>query len=231
MLAVQIHTHQAATASWGERHCTSAAQFCPCGWAAGDEGAAGIFFGDLGPDLQTLCAAKKGLQPTPPPTPAPATHSTFDQALFALFPAAEREASTMADSRQSLLFSAKISEQAERYQDMVAEMKKIAEMAGEAELSVEERNLLSVGQYPAEADGASRESAPCLPAGPHAASHASGVRTGRDPGLTCTPSPLPAPLLLSQATRTSWAPGVPPGAFCRAWSRVRLPRATRSASS
>jgi 14-3-3 protein epsilon len=53
----------------------------------------------------------------------------------------------MADSRQNLLFSAKISEQAERYQDMVAEMKKIAEMAGEAELSVEERNLLSVGQY------------------------------------------------------------------------------------
>lgn len=51
----------------------------------------------------------------------------------------------MAD-RASLLFSAKISEQAERYQDMVAEMKKIAQMAGEQELSVEERNLLSVGE-------------------------------------------------------------------------------------
>jgi hypothetical protein len=52
----------------------------------------------------------------------------------------------MADSRANLLFSAKISEQAERYQDMVAEMKKIAQMAGEQELSVEERNLLSVGE-------------------------------------------------------------------------------------
>lgn len=53
---------------------------------------------------------------------------------------------TMAESRANLLFSAKISEQAERYQDMVAEMKKIAQMAGEQELSVEERNLLSVGE-------------------------------------------------------------------------------------
>lgn len=52
----------------------------------------------------------------------------------------------MAESRSNLLFSAKISEQAERYQDMVAEMKKIAQMAGEQELSVEERNLLSVGE-------------------------------------------------------------------------------------
>lgn len=52
----------------------------------------------------------------------------------------------MAESRANLLFSAKISEQAERYQDMVAEMKKIAQMAGEQELSVEERNLLSVGE-------------------------------------------------------------------------------------
>lgn len=49
-------------------------------------------------------------------------------------------------NRANLLFSAKISEQAERYQDMVAEMKKIAEMAGEQELTVEERNLLSVGE-------------------------------------------------------------------------------------
>lgn len=53
----------------------------------------------------------------------------------------------MAQSRANLLFSAKISEQAERYQDMVAEMKKIAQMAGEQELSVEERNLLSVGEW------------------------------------------------------------------------------------
>jgi 14-3-3 protein epsilon len=50
-------------------------------------------------------------------------------------------------ARAGLLFSAKISEQAERYSDMVAEMKKIAQMAGEQELSVEERNLLSVGGW------------------------------------------------------------------------------------
>lgn len=51
----------------------------------------------------------------------------------------------MATPRELALFSAKISEQAERYQDMVNEMRVIASMAGEQELSVEERNLLSVG--------------------------------------------------------------------------------------
>lgn len=51
----------------------------------------------------------------------------------------------MADTRSLALFSAKIAENAERYNDMVEEMKKIAGMAGEQELSVEERNLLSVG--------------------------------------------------------------------------------------
>lgn len=55
----------------------------------------------------------------------------------------------MATPRELALFSAKISEQAERYNDMVEEMKKIAQMAGEQELSVEERNLLSVGTYSA----------------------------------------------------------------------------------
>lgn len=52
----------------------------------------------------------------------------------------------MATPRELALFSAKISEQAERYQDMVNEMRVIASMAGEQELSVEERNLLSVGE-------------------------------------------------------------------------------------
>jgi len=47
-------------------------------------------------------------------------------------------------TREACLYSAKLSEQAERYQDMVAEMKQIAAMAMEQELSVEERNLLSV---------------------------------------------------------------------------------------
>lgn len=46
--------------------------------------------------------------------------------------------------REMALFSAKLAEQAERYTDMVAEMKKIAKFATEKELSVEERNLLSV---------------------------------------------------------------------------------------
>jgi 14-3-3 protein epsilon len=35
-------------------------------------------------------------------------------------------------------------EQAERYDEMVEEMKKVAQMAGSVELSIEERNLLSV---------------------------------------------------------------------------------------
>ena len=50
----------------------------------------------------------------------------------------------MAESRELALYSAKIAEQSERYQDMVDEMKKVAVLAGEQELSVEERNLLSV---------------------------------------------------------------------------------------
>lgn len=50
----------------------------------------------------------------------------------------------MASERELALYSAKLSEQAERYPDMVAEMKKIAQGAREQELSVEERNLLSV---------------------------------------------------------------------------------------
>lgn len=39
---------------------------------------------------------------------------------------------------------AKLAEQAERYDEMVEEMKKVAKMVGESELTVEERNLLSV---------------------------------------------------------------------------------------
>ncbi|GFH15966.1 14-3-3 protein, partial [Haematococcus lacustris] len=50
----------------------------------------------------------------------------------------------MATERELALYSAKLSEQAERYPDMVSEMKKIAAGAQEQELSVEERNLLSV---------------------------------------------------------------------------------------
>lgn len=46
--------------------------------------------------------------------------------------------------RELALYSAKIAEQSERYQDMVEEMKKVAVLANEQELSVEERNLLSV---------------------------------------------------------------------------------------
>mmetsp|Transcript_30096 Transcript_30096/g.66713 ORF Transcript_30096/g.66713 Transcript_30096/m.66713 type:complete len:251 (+) Transcript_30096:125-877(+) len=47
-------------------------------------------------------------------------------------------------SREGHLYSAKLAEQAERYQDMVEEMKAIAKQALDQELSVEERNLLSV---------------------------------------------------------------------------------------
>lgn len=45
-------------------------------------------------------------------------------------------------SRELLLFNAKLSEQAERYQDMVKDMKQVVIMGGE--LNEEERNLLSV---------------------------------------------------------------------------------------
>lgn len=49
----------------------------------------------------------------------------------------------MADREESV-YVAKLAEQAERYDEMVEEMKKVAKMVHDQELSVEERNLLSV---------------------------------------------------------------------------------------
>jgi len=48
----------------------------------------------------------------------------------------------MAESREELVYMAKLAEQAERYDEMVDYMKKVASMG--VELTVEERNLLSV---------------------------------------------------------------------------------------
>jgi 14-3-3 protein epsilon len=46
--------------------------------------------------------------------------------------------------RDEAVYMAKLAEQAERYDEMVAEMDKVAKLVSESELSVEERNLLSV---------------------------------------------------------------------------------------
>eukprot|EP01025_Chloroclados_australasicus_P031652 TRINITY_DN319_c0_g1_i1.p1 TRINITY_DN319_c0_g1~~TRINITY_DN319_c0_g1_i1.p1 ORF type:complete len:260 (-),score=41.96 TRINITY_DN319_c0_g1_i1:386-1165(-) len=46
--------------------------------------------------------------------------------------------------REECVYMAKLAEQAERYDEMVEEMRKVAKMVNEQELSVEERNLLSV---------------------------------------------------------------------------------------
>jgi len=48
----------------------------------------------------------------------------------------------MTDTRENNVYSAKLAEQAERYDEMVEEMKKVAQ--SNVELTVEERNLLSV---------------------------------------------------------------------------------------
>jgi len=48
----------------------------------------------------------------------------------------------MADSREDFIYTSRLAEQAERYDEMAEAMKKVAEM--KQELSVEERNLLSV---------------------------------------------------------------------------------------
>lgn len=50
--------------------------------------------------------------------------------------------SNEADTREDNVFMAKLAEQAERYDEMVSSMKKVAQM--DVELTVEERNLLSV---------------------------------------------------------------------------------------
>ena len=46
--------------------------------------------------------------------------------------------------REECVYMAKLAEQAERYDEMVEEMKRVAKMVHDQELSVEERNLLSV---------------------------------------------------------------------------------------
>ena len=59
-------------------------------------------------------------------------------------PSTERSPSAMAD-RAALIYKAKLAEQAERYDEMVLAMKQVAQTVDPAsELSVEERNLLSV---------------------------------------------------------------------------------------
>ena len=46
--------------------------------------------------------------------------------------------------REECVFMAKLAEQAERYDEMVEEVRKIAKMVNDQQLTVEERNLLSV---------------------------------------------------------------------------------------
>ena len=46
--------------------------------------------------------------------------------------------------REECVFMAKLAEQAERYDEMVEEVRKIAKMVEDQQLTVEERNLLSV---------------------------------------------------------------------------------------
>jgi len=50
----------------------------------------------------------------------------------------------MSSVREEAVYMAKLAEQAERYDEMVQEMDKVARLVTESELSVEERNLLSV---------------------------------------------------------------------------------------
>jgi 14-3-3 protein epsilon len=50
----------------------------------------------------------------------------------------------MTEMRETSVYMAKLAEQAERYDEMVEEMKKVATMVHDQELTVEERNLLSV---------------------------------------------------------------------------------------
>ncbi|KAJ3677411.1 hypothetical protein LUZ60_003135 [Juncus effusus] len=50
----------------------------------------------------------------------------------------------MAESRESYVYLAKVSEQAERYEEMVEFMEKVVKSTDTEELTVEERNLLSV---------------------------------------------------------------------------------------
>jgi 14-3-3 protein epsilon len=50
----------------------------------------------------------------------------------------------MASEREEAVYKAKLAEQAERYEDMVEAMEKVSKMSEAEELSVEERNLLSV---------------------------------------------------------------------------------------
>ncbi|KAK4075462.1 uncharacterized protein Triagg1_4583 [Trichoderma aggressivum f. europaeum] len=70
----------------------------------------------------------------PPTTPQP--HASFSPSKH------HRLSVTMATERESKTFLARLCEQAERYDEMVTYMKEVAQLGGE--LSVDERNLLSV---------------------------------------------------------------------------------------
>ncbi|KAL0805121.1 hypothetical protein Bca101_097612 [Brassica carinata] len=50
----------------------------------------------------------------------------------------------MSSSREENVYMAKLAEQAERYEEMVEFMEKVAKSVDNEELTVEERNLLSV---------------------------------------------------------------------------------------
>jgi len=62
--------------------------------------------------------------------------------LFSLPPHYTLHTLDMADNREESVYMAKLAEQAERYDEMVEAMKKVACL--DVELTVEERNLLSV---------------------------------------------------------------------------------------
>ena len=118
--------------------------------------------------------------------------------------------------REEAVYLAKLAEQAERYDEMTAEMTKVAKMAADAELSVEERNLLSVafknviGEWWGGEGGGGRRGAT-----------RPNPRTRRGP-LTAPPPPSPPSLSQALAARR--------GASCRRSSRRRRPRATRRTS-
>jgi hypothetical protein len=115
------------------------------------------------------------------------------------------------------------------YDDMAKSMKAIAQTAGEKELTVEERNLLSVGAFlgriAAAAPQETKTRAPPPPSPP---------KKTPTPHKTNPPPPHPPPnspqLKTKQATRTSSAPAAPPGASSSRSSSRSKPRATSAAS-
>ncbi|KAL7245659.1 hypothetical protein ACSBR2_000900 [Camellia fascicularis] len=97
----------------------------------------------LNPKTSHLTAYSSTSPPIPASNQLPSPQMKHTQTEYYFSRERERERVAMEKEREQQVYSARLAEQAERYDEMVEAMKKVAKM--DVELTVEERNLVSVG--------------------------------------------------------------------------------------